>query len=301
MALLAVMAGIFSLAATAVSWSYLVESRGMSPTSAPLYAAGIGLTATGLISVVALWAGRRLERGSFEEAERSELDRVFWPELEDIHEADGSSCLEPSQLGPPAEAIAAEVRGAPGPALRRFLLFATRPIPRRRRVLINDAVEVLVRVLRHTPGSGLVSFDPDPHVGEGLLDLDLFHRLLLSLIQNAREASGPRGRIDLRTQAMNGTALVAVRDDGPGVPPGSLERIFKPFYSTKRGAMGLGLPICRQIAEAHGGSIAAANIVPRGLEVGVTLPMVSTLRQVQLGEGLSHEDQGVEGAAAAVR
>jgi len=67
-------------------------------------------------------------------------------------------------------------------------------------------------------------------------------------------------------------ALVAVRDDGPGVPAADLERIFEPFFTTKPLAAGLGLTLCRRIASAHGGTISATNVVPRGLEVGVRVP-----------------------------
>jgi signal transduction histidine kinase len=48
---------------------------------------------------------------------------------------------------------------------------------------------------------------------------------------------------------------LAVQDSGPGVDPANLERIFDAFYSTKPGALGMGLSVCRAIVEAHGGKL----------------------------------------------
>jgi signal transduction histidine kinase len=55
-----------------------------------------------------------------------------------------------------------------------------------------------------------------------------------------------------------------VRDSGPGLSQESLGRLFDPFYTTKRGGMGMGLSICRSIIEAHGGQVGATANVPRG-------------------------------------
>ena len=58
--------------------------------------------------------------------------------------------------------------------------------------------------------------------------------------------------------------LVAVRDTGPGVDPEHLDRIFKPFYTTKVSGIGMGLSICRSIINAHGGQLWAEANQPRG-------------------------------------
>ena len=67
--------------------------------------------------------------------------------------------------------------------------------------------------------------------------------------------------------------VVAVKDSGPGLAPDSLERIFKPFYSTKPDGMGMGLAICRSIVEAHGGRLWVEANEPRGAVFRVILPM----------------------------
>jgi signal transduction histidine kinase len=71
----------------------------------------------------------------------------------------------------------------------------------------------------------------------------------------------------------NGAARIAVLDDGPGVRPENLPRIFDPYFSTHDTGTGLGLPIARRVVEEHGGAITARNRVEGGLEVAITLPV----------------------------
>lgn len=172
-------------------------------------------------------------------------------------------------------ALAAEQRGSPGPALRRLMALAGeqrehRPVP----VSVNAAVDVCVRAMgqagRHE-AAGL-SFDPDPNAGGALLDPDAFHLMLVCLIDSAREASGPGGQVEVRTQSMGDEVLVAVRDDGPGLAGSDLERIFEPFSGIRPGSSGLGLAVCRRIAAAHGGELTAVNIHPHGLETAARIP-----------------------------
>jgi hypothetical protein len=69
--------------------------------------------------------------------------------------------------------------------------------------------------------------------------------------------------------------LVAVRDTGPGVDPEHLDRIFKPFYTTKASGIGMGLSICRSIIDTHDGQMWAEPNQPRGTVFYFTLPTAS--------------------------
>jgi signal transduction histidine kinase len=69
------------------------------------------------------------------------------------------------------------------------------------------------------------------------------------------------------------SVLVAVQDSGPGLNPGSLERLFQAFYTTKPQGMGMGLAISRSIVEAHGGRLWATANVPHGAVFQFTLPI----------------------------
>jgi PAS domain S-box-containing protein len=104
-------------------------------------------------------------------------------------------------------------------------------------------------------------------------------QLILNLLLNAIEAMGSseaRAR-ELLISAEQGpkSALVAVRDSGPGIDPDCLERIFAAFYTTKCNGMGMGLSICRSIIEAHGGRLWAEANEPRGALFQFTLPNAS--------------------------
>ncbi|MFZ5853570.1 MAG: HAMP domain-containing sensor histidine kinase [Chloroflexota bacterium] len=81
------------------------------------------------------------------------------------------------------------------------------------------------------------------------------------------------------TSGRSGSVVISVTDDGPGFPPGSLDRVFDRFYRADPArsgpGSGLGLAIVRELARAHGGSVHAENVAPRGARVSVVLPAVA--------------------------
>jgi signal transduction histidine kinase len=174
-------------------------------------------------------------------------------------------------------------------AAARLRLFAAMPAPRRATVSLNEAVDICVKALQPAAqaSGGSLHFAPDGQVRDIPVDPDLFHRLLLDLIlhawaparspaveRSASEAGAPSGgrRVELRTHAEEDAVAISVRDDGESLPADQLRRIFQPFQSGHPRASGLGLALVRKIALAHGGSIAAANVMPHGVEITVRLP-----------------------------
>jgi len=65
-----------------------------------------------------------------------------------------------------------------------------------------------------------------------------------------------------------------VKDSGPGLDKGAIERVFESFYTTKPSGLGVGLSICRSIIEAHGGRLWASTNAPRGAIFQFTVPAV---------------------------
>jgi two-component system nitrogen regulation sensor histidine kinase NtrY len=106
------------------------------------------------------------------------------------------------------------------------------------------------------------------------LDAEQIRRVIINLVDNAIEAMDRRGHIVLETQldAANSVVRVIVADDGPGIPPAEREKLFLPYYSTKRRGSGLGLAIVRRIIAEHGGSIDVGDNVPHGTRFTIELP-----------------------------
>jgi signal transduction histidine kinase len=81
-------------------------------------------------------------------------------------------------------------------------------------------------------------------------------------------------RLVVRTQRADAhTVQIAIRECGRGIEADKLDRVFEPFYTTKREGMGMGLSICRSIVEAHGGSLWATNNPDRGATFYFSLPV----------------------------
>jgi len=102
-------------------------------------------------------------------------------------------------------------------------------------------------------------------------------QVILNLIVNAIQSMSAveDGNRELHISTVNiepGDVCVAVRDTGHGLRPESLPRLFDPFYTTKPEGMGMGLPICRSIIEAHGGRLWATRCEPQGALFQFTIP-----------------------------
>jgi PAS domain S-box-containing protein len=116
------------------------------------------------------------------------------------------------------------------------------------------------------------------------LDVEQIRRVIINLVDNAVEALGgvnaarqpdgaaPRIVIETQHDAANAVARVVVADNGPGVPLADREKLFMPYYSTKRRGSGLGLAIVRRIVAEHGGSIEVGENSPHGTRFVIELP-----------------------------
>jgi two-component system nitrogen regulation sensor histidine kinase NtrY len=106
------------------------------------------------------------------------------------------------------------------------------------------------------------------------VDAEQIRRVMINLIDNAVEAMEQRGTIEIETQhdPSHNLVRVIVADDGPGIPASERDKLFLPYYSTKRRGSGLGLAIVRRIVAEHGGSIDLTDNTPRGTRFAVELP-----------------------------
>jgi two-component system nitrogen regulation sensor histidine kinase NtrY len=106
------------------------------------------------------------------------------------------------------------------------------------------------------------------------LDAEQIRRVIINLVDNAVEAVERRGMIVVETQKdrTHSIARIIVADDGPGIPAAEREKLFLPYYSTKRRGSGLGLAIVRRIIAEHGGNIEVAENRPQGSRFTIELP-----------------------------
>jgi two-component system OmpR family sensor kinase len=146
----------------------------------------------------------------------------------------------------------------------------------RRPLSVEDFVEDLCRDL---PLLGDRTYRVDSDLAGTLdADPDRLAQVVRNLVSNAVRHTSPDGHIGVSVSASNGSAVFAVSDDGDGIPPERLERIFDRFYRTdagrgrEEGGSGLGLAIARAIVEAHGGTIAAESFPGRGATIRFEIP-----------------------------
>ncbi len=106
------------------------------------------------------------------------------------------------------------------------------------------------------------------------IDPDQMRRVVMNVVDNAIEAMDRQGRIVIETHhdAPNQLVRLVIGDNGPGIPPEEREKLFLPYYSTKRRGSGLGLAIVRRIIAEHGGTIDASDNQPTGTRFTIELP-----------------------------
>ena len=112
--------------------------------------------------------------------------------------------------------------------------------------------------------------------GSGYFDQIQLEQVLLNLLKNAHESGTEVTDITVKVASitLQGKAgcLIEVSDKGMGMSAEVMQQALLPFYSTKQTGTGLGLPLCREIIEAHDGQISLHHRQPKGLTVQVWLP-----------------------------
>src|SRR4029078_2507822 len=126
-------------------------------------------------------------------------------------------------------------------------------------------------------------------------DVERLQQVLGNLVGNAIKYGRPEGTVVVTARNGDGAVEVCVRDDGPGIPPEALERVFERFYridkarSREQGGHGLGLSIVKHIGQSHGGKVWATSEPGRGAAFYFTLPAYGRLRSDQLrSRALAH-------------
>lgn len=118
--------------------------------------------------------------------------------------------------------------------------------------------------------------EPEPKVK---IDIEKMTRVFHNLITNAIDAMPNGGKLTIASHKTDGNVEFIFKDTGIGMTKETMEKIFVPFFTTKAKGMGLGLPICKQIVEAHGGKISVESVVGEGTTFTLTLPREPKIKE----------------------
>ncbi|MGE5653724.1 MAG: two-component system sensor histidine kinase NtrB, partial [Bacillota bacterium] len=162
--------------------------------------------------------------------------------------------------------------------IRDFLDMARPTGPKRERCSLGELLQSLVRVLetqalmQHVEIRSVI--DPKLTI---VGDATQMRQVFLNLAQNAIQAMPDGGRMTVSAELVGDQAVVRVVDTGVGISPANLERLGRPFFTTREGGTGLGLTTCYRIVRAHGGNITVMSELGQGTEFTVQLPSKSRL------------------------
>lgn len=148
----------------------------------------------------------------------------------------------------------------PTPSLRNFPVLA----------LFQD-----IRLL-FTEEAGCISFTVEPADLSLYADRMLIEQVLINLVKNAVEACGETAtpRIAVEASRQEGLTKITVTDNGSGIVPEAMDKVFVPFFTTKVKGSGIGLSLCRQVVNRHGGSISVISEVDKGTSFLLRFPAV---------------------------
>ena len=158
--------------------------------------------------------------------------------------------------------------------VRKLLRQAAPPSDEPRELNVSQSVHELVRMLRPQAERRAIALEArtpeEDFVWVG--PFDPIQQALLNLTVNALEAVGEGGRVEVGFEPAGERLLFSVADDGPGIEPRVLERVFDMHFTTKESGSGLGLYVTRQVIESYGGSITVETKPGKGARFRVSFP-----------------------------
>jgi two-component system, NtrC family, sensor histidine kinase HydH len=158
--------------------------------------------------------------------------------------------------------------------LNDFLRFARVERLNLKPTALKDLVEEIVDF--YGPQAAAKNIVLRSDVNDGLpmasLDRDLFKQALFNLLLNAQHAMPNGGDLILRGRTRDGRVLLSIIDTGVGIKPEAKEKIFEPFFSTRSGGSGLGLPTAKRIVDAHDGKLSVESVLGQGTAFTIDLP-----------------------------
>jgi two-component system sensor kinase FixL len=156
--------------------------------------------------------------------------------------------------------------------MKDLLLFARPPQPRLAPTEIVALIQMTASLLASDPAFNGVTVDVDGAAALVMADAEMLKIVFHNLLLNSAHAMEGRGQVRVEVGIAAGSCVIVFSDDGPGIPPEVLEKIFTPFFTTKARGSGLGLPTAKRLVEAQHGDISIACPPTGGTQVTVRLP-----------------------------
>ncbi len=159
-----------------------------------------------------------------------------------------------------------------------FSQYARAPSLHLQRVDLNQLIHEVTDLYRLNEGRTCIQLQLDDELPPLRLDINRIRQLLVNLIKNALEALEDRGQdgvitITTQRQTAQAQALLTIQDNGAGIPPDLLPRLFEPYVTTKHKGTGLGLAIVKKIVEEHAGHLSARNHEAGGAMLSIRFPL----------------------------
>lgn len=160
----------------------------------------------------------------------------------------------------------------------RGLLNFSRPLNvEKTRVNLNQLAEEVISKSKYSVGKKEITFKRsfDKEIPEIMADKAQIEEVISNIVINAIQAFSENGEISLKTASLNKGVTIEISDNGPGIPKENIEKIFRPFFSSKgygKGT-GLGLSIAKRIITEHGGSIKVRSQNGKGTSFTINLPL----------------------------
>jgi signal transduction histidine kinase len=136
---------------------------------------------------------------------------------------------------------------------------------------IEQAVTLAKQQVRARPVK--ILFVPNPALPPVVHDPVLIQQVVLNLVLNGIQAISAEGAVDIALAREHDHALITVKDNGKGISPDSLPKIFRPFFTTRKDGTGLGLSLAKGIVQSHGGNIEASSTLGQGTHFRIHLPI----------------------------
>lgn len=172
-----------------------------------------------------------------------------------------------------AEAVTAEVQRL-NHFLTEFLAFSKPPELQYESVSVKDLIEHALTFAPHPEQHANIRIrcdipeDPPPVV----VDPDAIHQVLLNGLKNSLQSMKGEGTLEIRARISKKHFTIQIKDTGIGIAPEQLDKVFLPFFTTKRGGTGLGLAISHQIITLHGGRLYFKKNQGKGMTLFIEVP-----------------------------